>query len=393
MRKYLVGALALLMVLALATFAACGRDDEDDTPPATEAPTVAPTEAPTEAPAPPPTEAPEEPEPYEPEAPEVELINFPAGIAYSMNLDTLFQQNGAGAWGTAIYDLTPYLNNAGEPAIEIVPNPLHLTDDGAQYTAIHLANRERGWDAVDLDTNFINWDIENYAYLVTFRGYIPFGGTAQINGADSPHSGFASVETDGLFTLRHVFHPGEFDLGERGWMRFTAASGPDLIIYDILVERYVPGMLDVVWSLETDAAFQALSVGAWGGSIFSTPFLTAAGGPDFEVVAGPYGNAISIENRGDSWNGFDIIASLFNLDAFTVTVTGRMEPWGSDFQIGSGNGPWTTLTFETNPDDGTFTAVHSIDGNLIEDHGVRGRLRMQGTVDARIIIYSIVVTE
>ena len=384
MKKLLVVVLMAFMALGVAALTACGSDDPAPTP----TPTPAPTPAPTPEPSPEPTP---EPDP-EPEPAEVELINFPTGIAYSMRLDTFMQNIDRNAFGQDGVFVSPYLNPAGGPEFDIVESP-------AGRPGIRISNRSENWHAVDLDTTLIGWDIANHDYMVTFVGRIPWGGTAQIGGADSPWSAFVAQEVDGLFVIRHVFTAAD-NLGDRGWMRFQTAgdsSTANLHIYDIIVQRYVPGAMDVVYSLATDPAVQLLDRGAFGPSILDTPFLTTAGSPEFDFAQSTQndGHAIRMTSRSENWHAVDLNLGALGLNlednTYTLTVHGEI-PFGGTAVLGGADSPWST--FVSADVDGEYVLTMEINQEVFEGSGERNQLRIQTGGDsstANLIIHAIEV--
>jgi hypothetical protein len=120
----------------------------------------------------------------------------------------------------------------------------------------------------------------------------------------------------------------------------------------------LPGL--VVYSLSRDFFFQALDVGTRGTTRYTmyvpgmgwNPFIMDAGSPTFEVLEGPYGNALLVTERSNTWCAIDITLMewdnpLLNFEEsdYTIVVRGRNASENPiTFVIGAMDSPWNWLT-------------------------------------------------
>jgi len=386
--KFLIMILALVMVLAIAV--ACGNDD---TPAATPTPTPAATPEPEVDDPGVDTEVAVETEVEE--VPAITPILRPAGLVYSLETDAWVQQADVGAVGASAvlsYPGNAYLTQAGSPTWNAV-------EGGANDTiAVRLTNRSENWYALDIQASDFDWDVANNEYLLTVRGNLQWGGTALIQGADSPWATLAEYETDddGDFVLSLVVNSEIMaDAGSRGWLRVAANNTNNLTIYSITVTRYIPRAEGVVYSLSTDPFVQALADGVVGGGIvLATPNLSSAGSPTYGIVEGPYGNAIRLTNRGENWYALDIITGTldWNPEAnnYLLTVTGHLQ-WGGNAIIGGADSPWASLSEVEADDEGYFTVSLPINADTLEEAGSRQWFRIQSNNTNQLTVNEITI--
>ncbi|MCL1998000.1 MAG: hypothetical protein FWG65_04450 [Turicibacter sp.] len=339
MRKILI----LLMIVGLMGFAACGGNDEPE--PVAEVTPVA-----TPEPAPEPDEAEEEEEEVvEEEEEEVlpQLVEFPPGVVYMLSMDPNVQELDAGTMGSGNVLFTPYLQEAGSPSFTAV--------EGFMGIGIALTNREENWHALDLLRADFDWDLDNNEYRLTVRGHVGGNDTVIIGGMDSPWNWLNSTEPDdnGNFTLSAMISHGamaetdDASQFERGF-RIQTNSTSNLTIYSIILERYIPHDDDsIIYQMSVDALVQDLAVGTIGaGNVLASPVLMQAGSPSWSIVEGPYGNAISLTNREETWHALDINRqNIIDWDwdtannEYLLTVIGTID-FGGTAIVGGPDSPW-----------------------------------------------------
>jgi hypothetical protein len=154
-------------------------------------------------------------------------------VVYSLATDPLVQTLPADSFGTSIL-ASPFLTSAGSPEYDFTPSRFG-------GNAIRMTNRSENWHATDLILPFLGMDFANYTYTLTVSGRIPWGGDAQLGGADSPWSGFVGMDGVEEFTLVLEIDEDVFvGTGERRWLRMQTRGGSqnaDLIIDAIEVVR------------------------------------------------------------------------------------------------------------------------------------------------------------
>lgn len=392
MRKTKFFIIIAALVLALTLFAACGggNDEPEDDGPAPEI--VTPGE-PDPAPTPEPQDDPEDDPEDEPEEVALGPIARPAGVVYSFDTDAQFLAAPDGARGGFDDTIGPdaiYLQQAGGPTWNIFEGP-------DERNAIRLTDRENTWDSMDIQTPNFDWNLSANSYLLTVRGYIIGGGTAQLNGADSPHANFAQVETDGPFVITLILDAETVEgLGERQWVRVQTGGLESFEIHDVTVTLYIPRAENVVYSLSTDPLVQLLDVGTRGAdTVLATSALVAAGDdPRREIVEGPYGNAILQVGRNYDWNAIDLALPNLNLDlannTYRLTVIGHIAGGGQG-RIGGADSPWSQFEAADTDGDGNFTVSVIIDAALAESAGERNWLRLQTNCVSDYTLFDIIV--
>ncbi|MCL2386388.1 MAG: hypothetical protein FWC89_02455 [Defluviitaleaceae bacterium] len=152
------------------------------------------------------------------------------GVVYSLSSDPFVQSLNIGVVGVANVLASPNIGQAG--------NPTWTSIEGPYGVAIQNSNREANWNALDIETPTLNWDLENNTYLLTVRGHIASGGTAVIGGADGPHTHFVEVETDdnGYFEMSLLLDEEQVAaMGSRRWIRILSTCTNVMQIHEITI--------------------------------------------------------------------------------------------------------------------------------------------------------------
>jgi hypothetical protein len=152
------------------------------------------------------------------------------GVVYALSSDPFVQSLNPGIIGVANVLASPNIGQAG--------NPTWTTVEGPYGIAIQNSNREANWNALDIETPTLNWDLENNTYLLTVRGHIAGGGTGVIGGADGPHTHFVEVPTDdnGYFEMSLLLDEEQVAaMGSRRWIRILSTCTNVMIIHEITI--------------------------------------------------------------------------------------------------------------------------------------------------------------
>lgn len=398
MKKYLLLTLALIFTMAF--FAACACDEPDDPTP----PVIVET--------PDPTPEPEVDEPDEPEVPEIEPIPVPPAVLWSLSTDMYIQALEVGARNDEVYDASPVVTDAGDPGLVI--------EEGPAGNAITVRNRENNWYAIDVVTGEIDWDFANNTYIVVVHGVLSEAANFIIGGGDSPWEWLASGAFEGgavdyagnNFTVALILESEDCLLAagvgedDRTHLRLNTDCLVDFTINDIIISLHTssawPREDNVLYSLSTDPNVQLLNVGDFQthgyDMVLATPNLTAAGDPRLDIVEGPYGNALSVRNRENSWYGIDVVTDLLPLDfdanSYTITVRGTVENPRGEFIVQGADSPWEWLATEyIDEEDGSFeVSLVLASREDLEVAGNRQWIRMVPQFLETYTIYDIVIT-
>jgi hypothetical protein len=152
----------------------------------------------------------------------------------------------------------------------------------------------------------------------------------------------------------------------------------------------------VMYSLRFDPYIQSFNVGTINESlIFHTPYLDSAGRPTYEIVEGPYGNAINISNRDADYYAVDFVSDAVNWDfenhSYTLTVVGNTGN-GDSFIIGGGDSPWARLAIADADEDGYFAVTYTLNNrDDLDAAGSRRRFRLLENGLENFEIYEILV--
>jgi len=348
MRKSKLLLMILALVVVLAMVVACGNDEDDsndDNGPISTAPPTGGSEVTTP-----------DPEPDVPAGPAA--IPRPGGLVYSLATDQYVQHAGVGVQGHThiLSGEVNYLQNAGNPTWNTVESPL----GGVGF---RLSNREYDWNGADIRIPVMNVDLDNNAYLLTVTGRVVGGGEAALGGADGPHAVFVTADVADDFVLSLVVDAElRAGAGSRGYIRIrTVDNTNDLYVYAITLTNYIPTEENVVYQLSADPFVQFAPDGARNDFALESPNLMSAGSPTYTIVAGPYGNAISVTNRDANYHAVDLIyiasggANILGVDlennTYLLTVRGNITGGGT-FIIGGADSPWGWLANEAT--DGDF---------------------------------------
>jgi internalin A len=170
----------------------------------------------------------------------------------------------------------------------------------------------------------------------------------------------------------------------------------------------------VVYALSQDMFLQAQPVGLsgtgsdllWVDNLGWNPFLIQSGSPVYTVVEGPYGNAVHIGERENTWYALDIGLTQyddmfvnFEEHDYSLFVRGRnASDFPVNFAVAAADGPWNWLdSTEAAPhEEFTLTVTLSLDAFEATDGGsyqfLQRGFRLQTDCSNPFIIYEAKIT-
>jgi hypothetical protein len=112
----------------------------------------------------------------------------------------------------------------------------------------------------------------------------------------------------------------------------------------------------VMYQLSADPIVQGIDPATTEGSglwtlLGTTPHLLQAGSPTYTVVEGPFGNAIQVTNRVNTWDSLDLPLAMHGFydlenEEYELTVHGRnLSEFPIWTAIAAMDGPWNWLYF------------------------------------------------
>jgi len=171
----------------------------------------------------------------------------------------------------------------------------------------------------------------------------------------------------------------------------------------------VPGQ--VIYTLSEDAIIQGHEIGTSGNGrlVFSrddlwTPFLMQTGFPVYTIVEGPYGNAIAVGVRDNSWYALDLPLAMngfvdFESNEYDIVVRGRnISDFAIEMALASADGPWNWIYSEDVAPGEEFTISGVLNYDVLDETAggidqflLRG-LRLQTGCTQPFVIYNVTVT-
>ncbi|MCL1878258.1 MAG: hypothetical protein FWF80_05325, partial [Defluviitaleaceae bacterium] len=342
----------------------------------------------------------------EPEVVELEPIPRPVGVVWSLSTDMYIQSLEVGARNDTVYEASPVVYSAGSPRLVI--------EEGPNGNAISISERNANHYTIDIRTPAIDWDFANHTYMMVVRGVVGGEATVIIGGADNPWDWLAHGDFEGgspdyygnNFIVAHMIESQECldAAGSRQYFRIQTNCTIDFVINDIVIAKHTssafPRADNVVYSLSTDPLVQLQDIGFFEtqgyGMILATPYLTSAGSPRYEIVEGPFGNAMQVRNRMAGHYAVDIVAPVipwnFDENTYTLTVRGSIENPPSTFIIGGADNPWDWLSTQQVGDDGSFEVTFFINSQGdIDAAGSRRQIRLNSDNTEHFTLYDIVI--